>query len=175
MTTLREQVENRKCRYHLGKCRVLVIDTKRSNMVQREDGRYVDISDPTVYLQRQGDGKMGPWSHELDPLNEQHADYIAVIDDWIQRHPREAKTKEVFKIGSGRPPEQIRNWDNMDPEEIRTVLDATKGDLDWAMDYELKRPDELGGEREEVVEVLEDLYVNGFESEIESSEEAPAL
>ena len=172
MKTLRETVEAKKVRYHLGRAGTLVIRVPSSRTVQREDGKFVELKEEAIYLSRIGDGKMGYYSQEFDPSDDQQSTYMAIVDDWLAKNDRIAKSRRIWKTGASRPPALVKNWDNMDAEQIRSVMDATEGDLAWAMDYELYRPD---GIREDVIDVLEDLFANGFESTIERSEEAPVI
>jgi hypothetical protein len=100
---------------------------------------------------------------------------MRIVDGWIEKNPSKARVNGIYKMGTTRPVSRIQNWDQMDEEQVRSVLEATQTDLTWAMEYELLRPDELGGPREEILDLIEEIHANGYRSLAERSEEAPVL
>lgn len=175
MATLREQLENRNVKYRLENVSVQAISLPDSHTVQLEDGRYKEVDVDGVYLTRFGRGDSTVLSDAFDPSNDEHAKYIAIVDEWIAKNPVKAAENGISKIGAVRPPVRVQNWDNMDEDQILNVLEATQTDLLWAMEFELMRPAELGGPRQEVIDTVEDLYARGFTKKAEQSQEAPAL
>lgn len=171
--TLRETLEGRDVFYRLRRVGVQTIKQPKRVHKQMADGTFEAENIKGIYLSRMGNGRSTELSHPYDPV--EHADIIAMFDDWIAKNPRLAAQAGIEKLGEDRPAERIDNWDNMTIDQIEVVVEAMKPDLVWCMEYELKRPENLGGLREDVIELLEVLHANGFQSEIEQSEEAPVL
>jgi hypothetical protein len=141
-------------------------------------------TEQAIYITRVGDGKMGPFTEQFDISEDGVRDYVDFVDEWIVKNPQHARNAGLAKLNDERPPNKVQNWDNMSTEHIRTVLDATRIDPTWAMEYELLRPDTIydlagqevpGGIRDDVVDLIEDLYANGFQKDVDRSEEAPDL
>lgn len=170
--TLRSLIDTAKVRYHLGKVAVQVIQVPEKRVVQTEDGTFKEMKKDGVYLSRMGDGKMGPWSYTLDPENPADQKLIEVVDQWIQDNPQTARANDIWKMGTKRPQERIKNWDNMTPDQVRAVMEATEQDLIWAMQYEILRPE---GEREEIIQVIEDIYQMRLNDAVDKSDDAPEV
>jgi hypothetical protein len=63
----------------------------------------------------------------------------------------------------------------MDIGQMEAVVEATKPDLLWAMEFELHRPEELGGPRQDVIDLLEEVHAHGYMSAVEESDAVPVL
>ena len=181
--SLREQIQTRHVRYRLNNVAVLCLQKPKEVPVMRDGVQHMH-KEPAIFITRIGDGKMGPFTEQFDITEESVREYVDFVDAWIARNPRGAAQAGLAKLNDERPPARIQNWDNMSAEQIRTVLDATRIDLTWAMEYELLRPDTIfdlagqeatGGPREEVIDLIEDLWANGFSKAIDESDEAPDL
>lgn len=172
--TLREQLDSRRVRYRMENVFVQTIEGPNTSTVLRGDNTFGEVKKPGVYLQRIGDGST-KLSDGLDPLNEDHKVLIDKYDEWIAKNPFIARRNGIEKIGVKRPAARIPRWDHMDVGQIEAVLEATQPDLLWAMEYELYRDDELGGPRQDVIDLLEDINVNGYMSSVEESDVVPAI
>jgi len=173
--TLRETLEGRDVLYRLGKIGIQTIRQPKKRFMQLDNGTYETVLDDGVYMTRMGDGRSTELTIPMDPDNPVHAKLIKDYDEWISKNPYKATRNQISKLGANRPGERIQNWDNMTVNQVEAVLDAIKPDLIWCMEYELKRPLEIGGPREDIIEVLESAHVEGFKSDVEQSEEAPVL
>ena len=173
--TLREQLDSKLVRYRLDRVFVQTIENPSKTTVQKNDGSFGDVVKEGLYLRRVGDGTGSNISDGFDPADPVHLAYIAKIDAWMAKHARKARVNGIEKIGIKRPSARIPNWDHMDIGQIEAVVEAIKPDLLWAMEYELHRSEDLGGTRQEVVDLLEDINVNGYLSAIEESDQVPTL
>ena len=173
--TLRDKLEGRDVMYRLGKVGIQTIRQPQKRMVELKDKTFEKVTEHGVYMRRMGDGRHSELTVPLDPTNPEHAELIDQYDTWLEEHPHKAVFNRISKVGHDRPVDRIQNWDAMTVEQVQNVVEAIKPDLLWCMEYELKRPEDKGGPREEVIELLEDLHTEGFTTDVEQSEEAPAL
>lgn len=174
-TTLREQLDSRLVRYRLGKVFVQTIEKPFTRTVQLDDGRFGEMKSEGLYLARVGDGTGTNLSDGFDPSVPEQAEAIRKYDQWLEQNKMTAFRNGIEKIGVKRPAARIPNWDNMDLGQLENVVEAVKPDLLWAMEYELLRDPEIGGPREDVVNLLEEIYAHGFMSSIEESDMVPTL
>lgn len=173
MGTLREEVEGQGVAYVLERCTVLLLEKGQDISKPKGDGTYIQERTPDIYVTRAHKGTN--LTYKFNPLDEKQAEVISVYDEWIAKNPGKARAKGFYKVGDVRPQNFIQRWDEMTVEQIEAVVDAMQPNLVTAMQYELLRPEDLGGPREEVIDLLETIYAEGSSSEIEASEEAPVI
>lgn len=175
METLKETLNGRGVRYRLKNVGIQTIDIPSSALVMQDDQTWGRVTKGGLYMSRLGDRKQTELTGIFDPENPEHAMIIQAYDYWIEKNPARARSNGIEKIGVNRPDARIDRWDEMSIDQIEAVVDALKPDLLWAYEFESKRPDDLGGPRDEVLELLEAFHENGFTQDIQVSEEAPVL
>ena len=175
MKTLEETVNTKGVQYRLKNVGIQTIDIPSSAMVMQDDNTWGRLKKEGLYLTRMGDRKSSELSGIFDTDDPKQMLFVDAVDRWIEENPARAKANGIERLGLTRPDPRIDRWDSLDIDQIEAVVDALKPDLVWAFEFESKRSEELGGPREEVLELLEAFHKNGFTSNIEKSEEAPVI